>query len=60
MHKSGGGLLENLPFHHVGAGYMPHVSGLPASAFTGWALSPALRTSFKRRIAVKHRLMCYT
>lgn len=25
----------------------------PASAFTGWALSPALRTSFKRRIAVK-------
>lgn len=52
--------MENLPFHHVGAGYTPHVSGLPASAFTGWALSSALITSFKRRIAVKHILKDYT
>lgn len=42
------------------AGYKPHVSGLPASAVTGWALSPALIASFKRRITVKHILMCYT
>lgn len=40
--------MEILPFHHVGAGY------------TGWALSPVLIASFKRRIAVKHILMHYT
>lgn len=42
MHKSGGGLMENLPFYHVGAGYTPHVSGLPASGlyWLGSLISP--------------------